>query len=934
MSAPSRRDFLKAGGALVASIGSPGALSPSAAAVSPLVSSPVTGKVPVLGTARMHEQQNWMADWIDATVAKGRALPWKLGADLPNGILAYSKKGATPVRAQAWHVWGNPTELYSEIPWFDPSGRSHPYSPQTSDDFAVMVADLDARPPSDGPRGLAMPVSQTTVIPHPTFFPPADAAMPKSPNTGVIPRHPLVMWLRHDALLQFGYADGRVDSVGFIPALQHVHDACIDGRFMTDDRARKRIYVCELGTKDGKGKWSGGRIALVDRMPGVHGPGGIPPENPSKYTVTTVVAAGYPTAVRSDETGAVYFIDDDKGGEITKIPFGGAPAKLCTVPGAFAMDYANGKLYVICKTTEVHIVDARTGAIGPNLMPPQYLYIPFPRGTDFLTISVDANGTCGPVGAFSCSRVHGYFNVNTWQFSADGSVCKYRNAIYGSGQGWNTCGDAKYVHELFGHYDWIGGKYHTDQAVRFVGGYANSPIGVIVLDPSYPAQAAVDYTAVWRGMKVICRGGPLDDKKRPSLTCLMSREGWSPFAGCSNDEIAEMTFDAAQAWIQGGYAGSFRRDDIVGTDLYCVMLLHLVNSQRHIREGAAFIAAFQSWFKAKHGPLPAVPADVVGVFTVDATAHRDPLSIPYRLEVRETTPGNYRIGIFGSMSSDTRYAGVDYSTNATIGPVPSTAVIVADQGTPQEKTLPATLSPGWHAFTVRAAGWATGAVSYFVPSVGTTPTSHLAPKVAYSPTGTRWVAAPAPVSYTVTVTNNDTGATGSTFDVSAAVPAGWSAAPVRTPAILPGASASVTLTVTPPSTAAAAYYTITLKAANTADATKYATASAVISIVSSIAVTVSPSQPTYARPASGTAYARLTTQAKSRNVGFPGATVSVSVRNPLGTTSTFSGTTDYNGKVFTNVPLTKTSVAGTYAVTARASVGSVTGTATTTFVVS
>jgi hypothetical protein len=933
----SRRHFLKAGGALFASLGGPvmeeGA---QAAAVSPPT---VTGKVPVLGTARMHQQQNWMADWIAAEATKGRALPWTLGADLSHGILAFSKKGAAAARVQAWHVWGNPTELYSEVPWFDPQGRSHPYSAETSDDFANIVADLAARPPPEGPRGICMPVSQATIIPHPTIFPPFDASMQKSPNTGFIPRTPLVIWLRHDAYIQFGYADGRVTGVGHIPGIVHSHDACIDGRFMTVPRARKLLYVCDLGMKDGKGNWSGGRIAMVDRLPGAVAVGGTPPEDPSKYVVTTMAQAGYPTAVRSDEAGDVYFIDDDKGGEITKIPFNGVPGRLCTVSGAFALDYANGKLYVACKTGEVHIVDAATGVVGPNLMPAQYLFSPFQRGTDFMTISVDANGTCGPVGTFMCSRVHTNGNVNTWQFSPDGSVCKYGNAVYNSGQGWNTCGDAHYVHEIFGHYDWTGGKYHIDQAVQFVGGYANTPVGVLVFDPPYPAQAAVDYTAVWRGMKNICRGGPVDDKKRPSLTCLMTREGWSPFAGCSNDEIAEMTFDTAQAWIQGGYAGSFPRPDITGADLYCVMLFHLVNSQRHIREGAPFIASFQAWWKGKYGPLPVAPADTIGVFTTTVAAHPDGNAIPYRLEVRETVPGQYKIGIFGSYSNDTRYAGVDYNGNPNVGSVPGDAVIVVDEGTAQQTTWPGTLTPGWHSFTVRATGWATGAVSYYMPAGGTSFGSHVAPSISYGPGGTRATSGGAPLTYSVNVRNNDTVTTGSTFDVSAVVPRGWSAAAVRTPTVAPGGVATVPVTVTPPAGVPASFYTVMFKAANTANITKTASITALISIgpsissSSSFTVNVASMQAFYVRPSNGTSYAPITTQVIKGRVAVPGASVVVTVRDPAGVVTTYSGVTaSVSGKVYTNVPFTHANLTGAYTVSVVATLGGSSSTATTSYV--
>lgn len=716
------------------------------------------GKVPVLGNSQMHQQQNWMADWIDSTVAQGRAAPpWNLGADIANGILALSLKGATPKSAQAWHVWGNPTELYSQVPWSDPLGRSHPYSPETSDDIAVMAADFKVRPPADGPRGRCMPISQATIIPHPTYFPAVDATLPKSPNTGIIPRAPIGIWLRHDALLQFGYANGHFFHVGWIPGIKHSHDGCIDGRFNTVPAARKILYVCDLGAKDVSGKWVGGRIARVDRLPGAVAVGGTPPEDPSKYIVTTLTSAGFPTAVRSDENGTVYFVDGDKAGEITMLPLGGVPVKLCTVPNAFAIDYAAGKLYVGCSTGEVRIVDIETRSVGPDLMPTVDTLnhtAPAGRNVDFFTISVDANGTCGPKGQFMFSRVHTHGNTNSWHFAPNtealyliwqalpsGSTqaevdakaaakatylaaVTYGNQIDRSGQGWNSCGDARYVHELFGHYDWLGGKYHVDQAIQFIGGYANCPNDLLVYDPDVspgvpaPAQAVVDYTAIWRGINNICWGGPVVNLARPSLTALFTREGWSMFAGCSNDELAEMGFDALEAFIHGGYIGSFRRDDIVGVDLYCVMLFHLVNSQRHIRVGAKLINDFKAWWTGKGRALPPNPAAVVNTAAMGRpkiSTHVDGNVIDLRLEVREVTPGNYRIGIFASASKDIRYLSGTDNQEQLNTPIPVDAQIIVDEGMPSTQVGAANLTRGWHAFTVHAAGWNTGAVSYFVP---------------------------------------------------------------------------------------------------------------------------------------------------------------------------------------------------------------------------
>jgi hypothetical protein len=364
------------------------------------------------------------------------------------------------------------------------------------------------------------------------------------------------------------------------------------------------------------------------------------------------------------------------------------------------------------------------------------------------------------------------------------------------------------------------------------------------------------------------------------------------------------------------------------------MLLHLVNSQRHIREGASFIASFQAWWKAKYGLVPAAPADTVGVFTTTPALHLDGNAIPYRLEVRESAPGQYTIGIFGSYSNDTRYGGIDYNGNPNVGTVPSNAVIMVDEGTAQQTTWPGTLTPGWHSFTVRASGWTTGAVSYFVPSGGTQSGSHGNPGISYSPAGTRNTSAGVPLVYSISVQNNDTVATGSTFDVTAVVPRGWSATSVRTPSVVPGGHATVTITITAPASAAPALYTLTFKATSTADATKAATTTAVVSIgSSSFSVSVTSMQASYVRPSNGTSYAPITTQVVSGGLAVAGASVVVTVRDPAGAVTTYSGSTrSVSGKVYTYVPFTRANAAGIYTVSVVATLGGISSSSATNYV--
>jgi len=635
----------------------------------------------------MHVHQGWLADYADGSKLARRAVPWTVPfADANAKILAFSKQGQVPTRVVAYHHCGNPTELYSEIPYFDSKGRSNPYSSQVSDDIFHIAKDLRTRPPLSGARGICMPVSYVTMIAHPAVFPAG------APNAGQpIPRAPLWVMVRHDGMVQLWERDGAVTNHGVIPTVTHSWDACVDA-------TNRRIMYVATADAASPGVWTNPRIVRVDRATGAGT--AAAPEDASKYVISVYqTLPGVPTAVRTDDVGNVYAVAN---GAIYR-----NGARWLTLPNAFAMDYAAGKLYVVCSTGEVRIVDIATTSIGPNLMPAIGLAQAVIFGTDFFTISVDRNGTFGPIGDFSVGRVHTNGNTNTWQFSDGGATVKYGYRIYNSSQSWQTVGDARNVHELFGHYDWIGGKYHDFEAVRAVGGYANCPISLIVADPPIPAQdSGVDYTLIWHGMRALARGGPNDAQTRPALTCWITREGWSPFAGCSADEIAEMpSFDAMEAFIVGGMIGQFRRDDYTPLDRIGMLESICRASQRHLREGKVFTQSLRAWYVAKYG-APPVPAATVQAMNPESDQY---------LEARPTATG-YRIGVFNIRGAgDVRYV-EGPSTNEVVGAtIPADAVIVADEGLPTQTTSLATLKSGPHALTVRSASLPTRASVVIVP---------------------------------------------------------------------------------------------------------------------------------------------------------------------------------------------------------------------------
>jgi VCBS repeat-containing protein len=105
---------------------------------------------------------------------------------------------------------------------------------------------------------------------------------------------------------------------------------------------------------------------------------------------------------------------------------------------------------------------------------------------------------------------------------------------------------------------------------------------------------------------------------------------------------------------------------------------------------------------------------------------------------------------------------------------------------------------------------------------GDAPTcEHVGPNISLSPAESQWVAPGTAVTYTLTVTNNDSDACStSSFDLLAAVPAGWSAIfGVASLNLAPGASDTTSLEVTSPTSAADGFYDVTVTAENAADAT-------------------------------------------------------------------------------------------------------------------
>jgi M6 family metalloprotease-like protein len=185
------------------------------------------------------------------------------------------------------------------------------------------------------------------------------------------------------------------------------------------------------------------------------------------------------------------------------------------------------------------------------------------------------------------------------------------------------------------------------------------------------------------------------------------------------------------------------------------------------------------------------------------------------------------------------------------------------------------------------------------------------PTVSVSPSQSQGVTSGTPVSFTVTVTDNDSsGCSAATFNLGSAVPSGWAGAwNAAGVSLSPGKSGSATLTVTSPTGTADGSYNVSVSAMN-ASAGSYngsATATYVIN-TTPLSVSLTTNQSSYLP---GQTVGVIVTMLYSTTPDV-GASVTVTVTSPKGRTTTLTGTTGSNGTASLSYKLGKNAPAGTY----------------------
>jgi hypothetical protein len=215
---------------------------------------------------------------------------------------------------------------------------------------------------------------------------------------------------------------------------------------------------------------------------------------------------------------------------------------------------------------------------------------------------------------------------------------------------------------------------------------------------------------------------------------------------------------------------------------------------------------------------------------------------------------------------------------------------------------------------------------------------RVAPTVTLTPSGTVYTSAGASTNYTVSVLNNDScGCGASTFDLSAAVPAGWSASIARTASASPAAVVTGNLSIVAASSATAAFYPITVAAANTSAPAITGSAAGTLAIVAApppgtFTATTTTDRGTYAVPSKGSLNVQITTIVLNGGAAVSSAAVTTRVTNPAGVVTTFTKNTDGSGKAKVSYSLKTSSSRGAYQVTSTATKGGSSVTTTTSFV--
>jgi hypothetical protein len=246
--------------------------------------------------------------------------------------------------------------------------------------------------------------------------------------------------------------------------------------------------------------------------------------------------------------------------------------------------------------------------------------------------------------------------------------------------------------------------------------------------------------------------------------------------------------------------------------------------------------------RVSNAAAPAYAGSGSATYVVPSSCQRRNPTVSVSPAMQQGAPGvTVTFGV-SVTNNDSACGSTSFNQNATVPSgwtaTPASAALSINSGATASTTLqvkpPTSAAPGTYNVVPRA----TNAVATtFVGSAAATyqvpiPCVRKAPTLTVSPVQQQG-APNVPVTYTVSVTNNDTGCASSSFSETVTAPTGWTAAfGVGALSPNPGATLATTLNVTPPASAAAGTYSIIPMATNTAAVSLVSSATATYVVIS------------------------------------------------------------------------------------------------------
>jgi hypothetical protein len=344
-------------------------------------------------------------------------------------------------------------------------------------------------------------------------------------------------------------------------------------------------------------------VLKVDRKPAiaVRPLGGL--EDSTLWLVSTLVEnIGKITSVRALPSGKVYAASQDRHclWEVST----GIALKAIDIQGPFFIDYTSKEeLLILTDTTEVYKFSPNTGTLSQNFMP-----ITYKSPVLFGTISVDRNGTIGPVDESYVIRSHGSGNTDLWQFSANLLTVTYGTKLFPS-LGITNSGNTTYVQDAYGHYPWMA-EVHEDQGLLLCQGFGDTlPILLCPTASHFAVEDSYDHRLYRHGVDILRTGVTSQTPigTYPSWTAQISETGWSLY-GITADTLAQKSFQDLALWLQQGGIGSYPRPELVGYDLLALMYVIYRNSQRFLVEGRTLITALRYFIGS--APITSTPLEL------------------------------------------------------------------------------------------------------------------------------------------------------------------------------------------------------------------------------------------------------------------------------------------------------------------------------------